>query len=424
MSNFKKTFIFFSLACIWLFASTLVKAQEKKSLSIDSCYAMAKRNYPLIKQYDLIEKTQEYTISNANKAYLPQFEVTVIGGIIEGIPDMSVDGSGGGVQTQLIGFAQLNQVIWDAGFTKAKKEIIMANAEVERANLEVDLYAIIERVNQIFFGALLIDEQIKQWRIMEENLQRSLKIVKTAYENGSAYKSDVQEVKVEILNTEQRISELNYTKKAFVSMLELVIGKSIEELDLQHPSSDSGLLDTENSRPELLLFESQKRLVDARSKLINARIYPKVGMMGVGAFFQPGISFGPADFNHVLLAGLSLSWEIGGLYTKSNDQQLVQIQNQGLDIQKESFLFSNNIQYSQHQNELQMYQSMLHRDQELLRLKINLRESYELKYENGVCTMTDLLRRMNDESLARQSLILHGVQYQMAISQIKYIQGK
>lgn len=424
MTNLKKTLVFFSLACIWLFAGSMVKAQQRESLSIDSCYAMAKRNYPLIKQYGLIEKTLEYTISNANKAYLPQFNITLIGGIVDGFPDMSADGSGGGVQTQLIGLAQLNQVIWDGGFTKAKKDIIMANTEVEKANLEVNLFVINERVNQVFFGSLLIDEQIKQLMIMEENLERSLKIVKSAYENGTAYKSDMQEVEVEILNTEQRISELNYTKNAFVSMLELLIGKSLGEIDLQKPSSEQAFLDTENTRPELIFFESQRKLVEAQSKLINARIYPKFGLMGFGAFFQPGISFGPADINHILVAGLSLSWDIGGLYTKSNDKQLIQIQSQGVDIQKESFLFSNNIQLSQNQNELQMYQSMLQRDQELLDLKINLRESYEVKYENGVCTMTDLLRRMNDESMARQNLILHEVQYQMAISQIKYIQGK
>lgn len=424
MNKIKNYLVYFFLAGIWLIIPLEGQSQQKEFLSIDSCYAMAKRNYPLIKQYGLIEKTQEYTISNANKAYLPQFDVTLIGGVIDGFPDLSPNGSGGGLETQLIGLAQLNQVIWDGGYTKAKKEIALANSDVERASLEVNLFAIHERVNQIFFGTLLIDEQVKQMKIMEENLQRSLKTVQTAYDNGTAYKSDLQEVEVEILNNDQKISELNYTKNAYVSMLALVIGKSLDGIELQKPSSDPTLLNQENTRPELFMFDSQKNRVEAQSKLINARIYPKFGLMGIGAFFTPGLSFGPSDLNHILIGGLSLSWEIGGLYTKSNDKQLLQIQSQGIDIQKEAFLFSNNIQFTQNSHELQKYQSMLDRDQKLLDLKTSIRKSYEVKYENGVTTMTDLLRRMNDESLARQTLILHEVQYQMAIHQIKFINGK
>lgn len=424
MNKIRNYLVYFLLAGIWLMNLPEGKAQQEEFLSIDSCYAMAKRNYPIIKQFGLIEKTQEYTISNANKAYLPQFNVTVIGGVIDGFPDLSPDGSGGGVQTQLIGLAQLNQVIWDGGYTKVKKEIVMASFEVEKANLEVQLFAIHERVNQIFFGSLLIDEQVKQVKIMQENLQRSLKIVQTAYDNGTAYKSDVQEVEVEILNTEQKISELDFTKQAYFSMLEVLIGSSIENKALQRPMTNNPLLNQENQRPELWMFESQKNRLQAQSKLINAKLYPKFGLMGVGAFFTPGLSFGPADLNHILVGGLSLSWEIGGLYTKSNDRQLIQIQSQGIDIQKEAFLFSNQIQLTQNSTELYKYESMLHRDQELLDLKTSIRKSYEVKHENGVCTMTELLRRMNDESMAHQTLILHEVQYQMAISQINFIQGK
>ena len=55
-----------------------------QSFSIDSCFAFANRNYPLIKQYDLIDKTKEYTLSNASKGYLPQLSLTAIEGYIFG----------------------------------------------------------------------------------------------------------------------------------------------------------------------------------------------------------------------------------------------------------------------------------------------------------------------------------------------------
>ena len=93
MKNFKTSFIYFFLMILSLFVIKNGVAQQKEFLSIDTCYAKARKNYPIIKQFQLIEKSKEYTISNANKAYLPQFDVTIIGGVIDGFPDLSPDGS-------------------------------------------------------------------------------------------------------------------------------------------------------------------------------------------------------------------------------------------------------------------------------------------------------------------------------------------
>src|SRR5688572_23493506 len=85
-----------------------------QTLSVDSCYEMAKRNYPLIKQYELIDKTEDYTLSNANKAYLPQVSITAIEGyIFGGLPTLGVGGESGSSNFKFIGIAQLNQTIWD-----------------------------------------------------------------------------------------------------------------------------------------------------------------------------------------------------------------------------------------------------------------------------------------------------------------------
>jgi outer membrane protein TolC len=47
-----------------------------QSLSIETCQEKAKANYPLVKQYGLIEQTSKYNIENANKGYLPQLTLS------------------------------------------------------------------------------------------------------------------------------------------------------------------------------------------------------------------------------------------------------------------------------------------------------------------------------------------------------------
>ena len=89
----------------------------------------------MIKQFGLIDQTTEFTVSNANKAFLPQLSFNIIGGVVDGFPSFDASGSGDNSSSsmQLISVVQLNQAIWDGGITKANKEIIKANADIEKA---------------------------------------------------------------------------------------------------------------------------------------------------------------------------------------------------------------------------------------------------------------------------------------------------
>src|SRR6188508_2012972 len=159
--NRKKWMLIFGFITFGYFGN----AQQSQTLNLDSCLTKAKQNYPLIKQYDLISKSLEYTVSNANKAYLPQISVTGIGAfIIKGFPTASIPGQEpiDKEKVQFIGIGQLNQTIWDGGATHAQKDIAIASAEVDKASIEMSFYNIRERVNQLYFGILVIDEQLKQ----------------------------------------------------------------------------------------------------------------------------------------------------------------------------------------------------------------------------------------------------------------------
>jgi len=162
-------------------------------LTLEQCQEMARNNYPLIKQYELIEQSNEYTVSNANKSFLPQLSLTVIGGIIDGLPTFDSGSESSSSDLHLISTVQLNQIIWDGGTTKARKQIIEANTEIKHANLEVSLFGLEDRINHLFFGVLLIDEQVQQLEILKDNLDRNLNRVEMAVDNGSAFRSDIDE---------------------------------------------------------------------------------------------------------------------------------------------------------------------------------------------------------------------------------------
>jgi outer membrane protein TolC len=413
----------------WLLGTLLVFpllgwTQQVTTLKIDSCYALAKRNYPLTKQFELIEKSKEYSISNANKAYLPQISITTIGAYINGMPSIGLPGSEAKEQNvQFIGIGQLNQTIWDGGATRTQKNIIKANAEVDKSTLEINLQNLRERINQLYFGILVIDEQVKHLDILTDNLLRNLKKIQLSKDNGLAFQSDVDEVKAEVLNAEQKKIEFRYTRKGYVNMLSYLIGKALNEnVQLEKPVSSeySGL---GNNRAELKFYTNQRKLTEAKSAFNTVNNMPKISLMGVGMILQPGVSLGPSTFDHLTLAGVNLSWSTGNLYKTSNNKQLDKIQYDVISSQQEVFAFENNLQLKQATDEIEKQQAIVSKDSEIVLLKENITKSYQLKYDNGMASMNDLLASINQESEAKSNQTLHQVQLLLSIYNYKTISG-
>ncbi len=385
-------------------------------IRLEDCQQLARDNYPLIRQYELIELTEEYTLSNANKAYLPSLDVTLIGGVISGLPSFSAPGEAGSSSSdmQFISVVQLNQPIWDGGITKAKKGLVQASTEIEKAELEISLYALEERINNLFFGLLLIDEQINQLEILKSSMQINLDRVNIAVQNGTAYKSDLDEIRVEMINIDQRIEELLSNRTAYLNILSAMTGRSIESnSSFERPVIDDDFIRLENNRPELSRFESQTELIEAQSRVDRSLLYPKIGLLGFATLIEPGISFGASEIDNILVGGLSLNWSLDGLYRNANNKKLAELNLQKVDVQKETFLFNNQLELTQTLLDVQKYKKLVAQDQEILSLKTRIKEAYELKYRNGISTMSELLNRTNDESAARQNLIIHEIQYLM-----------
>lgn len=401
----KLIFIFFA------FVAFNIQAQM---LTLDSCQAKAYRNYPLIQQFGLIEQSKELTLSNANKAWLPQFDITLIGGAIHGLPSFSPGSSSQPWDMKLISIGQLNQTIWDGGMTKASKEIIEANSAIEIADLEVNLYQLRDRVNNLYFGVLLIDEQMAQLDLLIETLLLNQKRIKSAIENGTAFKSDADEIKVEIISAGQRKTELSFNRQAYVAVLSAMIGEEIPENEtFTRPVFSESVDNLGNNRPELMKFNQQRSLLESQAKLNKAMLIPKFGLMGFGVFLTPGTDFGTSTLNNLFIAGLSVSWQLAPLYKNGNNKKLTEVSLQRIQNQKDVFLFNTNLELTQTDKELEKYRTLIEQDRELLLLKTSIKEAYTVKYDNGVATMTDVLQRINDESAAKQNLVMHEIQYLM-----------
>lgn len=403
-----------------------LNAQQVTSLTIRDAYGSAWENYPLIKQKDLLTKTKDYSISNAAKGYLPTFSVNGQASYQSEVTDFPFEIPGFGIpefsKDQYRFNVELNQLVYDGGFIKNQKKTAIANEAIQQQNLEVELYELYSRVNQLFFGALLMDEQIKQNDLHQHDIQNGIDRANALVADGVAYKSSVDELSAQLLRAQQARLELAATKQAFLEMLSLFLNAEIDGTTfLEKPPSPN--LSGNINRPELLAIDYQKKLFDLNIERLNAQLKPKIGVFVQGGYGRPGLNFLSNDFSWYYVGGVRLSWNIGSLYTLKNKQSLLKVSKQSLDIKKETILLNTAVSQQQQKANIEKYNSLIKKDDAIINLRVSVKEAANVQFKNGVLTAHDYINKINAEDMARKRKILHEMQLLQAQYSYQNIMG-
>ncbi len=405
----------FFMAVLAVSAGPKLFAQTVRQLSIEEVYELAQKNYPLVKQRGLIAKTKEYTVSNAARGHLPVLNINgqaTYQSTVTSFP-FTIPVPGFTIPTyskdQYKIYGELDQVVYDGGLIKNQKQTARANETIQQQNLDVELYALYERVNQLFFGALLVNEQLAQNDLLRKDIQNGVDKAKDLVANGTAYRSSVDELEAQLLQAEQSRVELKANKKAYLNMLGLFINSTLDEHTVLEKPAVPVLTDSV-SRPEILFYEYQKHVYDLQDKLLGTQLQPKFNLFVQGGYGRPALNMLSNDFEWYYIGGLKLNWSFGSLYTLRNQRRILDMNKTTLDIQKETFLFNTHLTQKQQNADVEKYLELVNKDDEIIRLRASVKTAASAQLENGVLSAHDYLTQVNAEDVARQSKILHEVQ--------------
>lgn len=411
-----------------LFLSVHADGQALQKLSLAEAYDLSQKNYPAVKHKDLVKQTAAISVENLQKGFLPQFSLSGqatyqsdVTKVPVSLPGLSIE-SPSKDQYKLV--ADVSQLIYDGGMTKEQKGLQQLNATVEDQKVEVELYKLRERINQLYLSILYLDEQLKQVDLVKADIQTGIKRVEAQVQNGVAFKSNLNMLKAELLKTEQRSIEVKASKKGLVDAMSLFIGHELDEhLQLERPVSDAVIVN-EIVRPELKLYSEQQKFIGQQEKLITAKNLPKASLFAQGGYGRPGLNMLLNDFDFFYIGGIRLNWSLGGLYTKKKEKEQVNINKKMVEVQKETFLLNTNSLLKQQQAEIDKLQKLVTSDNEIISLRKSVTDAAKAQLENGVITANDFLKEVNAEDQARQTLITHQVQLLQAQINYQTILGK
>ena len=394
-----------------LLSLALLAHLPASALTLDEARQMAHDNYPAIRQYALLEQSRDYTLDNVAKAWLPQVSAQAGACAFTDIVKLST-------QMRMMGMDMKNwtagasitvrQNVYDGGQTAAQREVAAAQNDVQRHQLGVTMYAVNERIEQLFFGVLLIDEQMVQSQLLYDDLTTSEKTVRSMMKGGIANQSDLDAVLVEKLKTTQQMETLKASRKAYLRMLGVFVGKNLRvDERLEKPSSPATKGEWGVNRPELQYYTSQNLLIDAQRRQLDAKLRPTVSLFGMGMVHTK-----VSDLLNtgVLMGGVSVAWNIGALYTRKNDIRKLAVQRAMNESQRETFLFNNRLQNEEADGNIASLRRQIAQDEEIVRLRESIRSKADRKVQLGTESVSELVRDINAVSMARAQKALHETQ--------------
>jgi len=403
--------------------SNLASAQTLDRLTLPQTYDLAQKNYPVIKQKELVKQTADITVENLQKGYLPQFTVNGQATYQSDVTGFNISFGGINIQApdkdQYKVVADLNQLIYDGGVIKQQKVAAALNSDVQQQQVEVELYQLKDRINQVYLGILFLDEEIKQTELAKQDILSGIKRVEAQVINGVALRSGLNQLKAESLQNDQRTIELKESRKGLIRTLALFLNQPLnEETIVFEKPAVTVSLDSSISRPELNLYNYQSNLILHQNRLITTKNLPKVSLFAQGGYGKPGLDFLKNESVWFYTGGIRFTWPFGGLYTIKKEKQQTEISKEMVDVEKETFILNTNTTLKKQQSEIEKYQQIEGRDEEIIDLREQVKKASLAQLENGVITADDYLRMVNEESQARQSLIIH--QIQLLQAQINY----
>ena len=418
-----------ALLCGCLLAGLSAGAQ----VTLDECRRLAREHYPEIRQYDLVRRTEEYTLSNARRAWLPQLsfaaqatwqtEVPSFPNALAGMLAQQGIDMPGMNKDQYKAALELNQTLWDGGKSEADKRIARAEAAEQARSADVDLYALQGRVDNLFFGILLLDERIAQTQLTLDLLRSNLEKVRALQRNGVAMQSDADAVEAELLTVNQQLTQVAASRDSYRRMLEIFTGRPLGGEQLERPDA-SEPRSMESSRPELALFDATADKLTAQERLVKAATRPHFGLFAQGSYGYPGMDYFQSmmspDWSWNAMAGVKMSWNFGAYYTRKNSLAKLRTAKEQVEMQREIFLFNTRLQTAEESGDIARLRKALADDDRIVALRRSVREAAESKLRNGVIDTDDLLRKITDEAAAATARSAREIELLKTIYELKH----
>lgn len=408
---------------IGLFTSVMFSQQI---MTLQECYNLAIVNYPLAKQSELLEvqnRLEKEVVSNAKRPQLSfDAQATYQSDVIEvPIPNSNIEPLN---KDQYRATLSVKQLIYNGGATDASLAVKSSQLKTKQKQVEVNLYQLKQKINQLYFSILLSQETHLLLKAKQEQLQAKLSEVTSGIKYGVILPSSDKVLEAELLKINQQLTEVESNKLSLIETLADIIGQPLNaSVHFQNTLVETAST-TELNRPELELFQLKKDEIESNEDLITKQNAPKLLGFATGGYGNPGLNMLDNSFQAFYTVGVKLNWNVFDWNSNKKLRESLSINKDIIDTETETFKLNTNTELNQQQKEIEKIEAFIASDLEIIDLRKEVLKSADSQLKNGVITSSAYITELTNLYEDENTLIKHKIQLQLAKANYNVIKGQ
>lgn len=412
-----KRIVFISFLLVAMYSNA------QQSLTLEDCYTLVNKNYPIAKQTDLLQKKSSLEIDALNKGKLPKIDLNAQGTYqnqVTTIPNPLLEPLN---KDQYRATLDINQLLYNGGLIDANAKLKEAQTKTQQQQVEVNLYQLKTKVNQLYFSILLLQERKELLVSKQEQLVSKIKEVSAGIKFGAILPASEKVLEAENLKIKQQLSEIQFDKKRlFENLSSLTSTTIVETTTLQKPILITEEK-TQNNRPELKYFELQDQQIEASKAIVSKNNLPKLNAFGTAGYGNPGLNMIDNSFQPIFIAGLRATWNVFDWNKSKAEKEALMVSSDIVATEKETFLLNNSLQLQEMNNEIQKSEAIIKDDAEIIVLREYVEKSANAQLKNGVITASEYLVEFTNLYEAKTNHKIHEIQLALAKANYQVAKG-
>ena len=315
------------------------------------------------------------------------------------------------------GTIRVEQMLYDGGTVSRRRAVEAARLAQSQAGVATALYSLRLEVNQAFFAALLLQEQLAEHDVLIADLDSRLGLVRTRVQEGTALPGDSAAVLAELLTARQQRTRMDGQQSAALQVLERLTGRAIgpdDQLALpdlrtvvtaaRQASNPAG------ARPEFTSFARSRALLAEQRSALNAERLPRITAFGEGGVGRPGLDQFNRSLDDFWMAGLRVRWSPFNWGRTRKEQEALDLQQQVVATEEAAFADRLDRETRDMLESIDRLEQVIATDDQIVALREQVEQQTLAQLEEGTITATQYLDRRTELERARLDQRQHTVE--------------
>jgi len=399
-------------------------AQESRLISLQECMDQAVIHHPLYGQHQLQSALKNLKLGNFHSDLLPQISLNGKASLQNEVVELPISIPGVSIPSvskdQYRLSLDINQPIYRGGLINQQQAMEQNTLEIANILIDKELYALKAQTKNLFFQIILIDKQKQIVNSYREIITQKHNEAKILVDEGVILASNLDILKLELLNTEQELLNINATRKALLQNLNKITRLELNETSHLSLPVINDLPIANQNRFEYHLMALQQKQLETSKGLLSVKTKPMLYAFATAGVGRPGFNMLSDDFEDFYMIGLNLKWSLWDWNKNRNEKKIVDINKELIETQKQAFDLNIQLTLNQLQSEIEKQRALLENDPEIIALRKNVVKTAEAQFKNGTLSSTDYIVEMQKLNQAELNFELH--QISLINNQLSYIE--